>query len=81
MQSGADAVLAQVRHQAIAIWVQNHVEMIRVSPVFTLNLRVSRALAPLSGCGLAPERARTIMRAKSSNVTIVEMGLPGSPKK
>src|SRR6185312_1040784 len=53
----------------------------RVRPLLTRKGATNRAPGACSGKAQAPATARTILFANSSNVTIVEIGLPGRPKK
>src|SRR5213076_3649124 len=50
-------------------------------PVLVLIAVFNFAWTKASLLGIAPARASIRGRANSSNVTIVEMGLPGRPKK
>src|ERR1700691_5946261 len=52
-----------------------------VNPVLTRMSDFRRAYGKMSGRGDIPESASNIGLANSSNVTMVETGLPGRPKK
>src|ERR1039458_957773 len=65
-----------------AVLGENHVSSrVRFSPGLMRISDFRRAWRNTRGRGDIPERASITGRAKSSKVTMVETGLPGSPKK